>query len=202
MKTEHWDRIRELFDEVSRHPPEAREGVLTALCPDEAGLRNEILSLLEHDERAEPDFLAPPSPVDDPSLPDAPDPLIGARIGKYTIRRVIAGGGMGRVYEAEQDNPKRTVALNVVPTWAWSPAGLRRFEFEVEALARLTHPNIAQIYDAGTCGGNAETPKLMIRAGSGSDRMIRRAVGASRRTFSRATVRRPTTVSPGLRPML
>jgi len=56
MKTEHWDRLRELFDEVSRHPPEARERVLTALCPDEAGLRNEVLSLLEHDERAKPDF--------------------------------------------------------------------------------------------------------------------------------------------------
>ncbi len=151
MKTEHWDRIRELFDEVSRHPPEAQERVLTALCPDEVGLQNEVLSLLEHDERATPDFLAPPSfPPFQGGIEGGPDPLIGRRIGKYTIRRVIAGGGMGRVYEAEQDNPKRTVALKVVPTWAWSPAGLRRFEFEVEALARLAHPNIAQIYDAGT----------------------------------------------------
>ena len=52
-QTEHWDRIRELFEEVSEHPPEARREALQKLCPNDANLQNEILSLLEHDERAE-----------------------------------------------------------------------------------------------------------------------------------------------------
>jgi serine/threonine protein kinase len=157
-------RVDELFEQAIAFPPDARAQFLVEACGLDSELRAEVLSLLEHDERAKPDFLAPPSfpPYQggiEGGAADGPDGLIGKQVGKYSIRRVIAGGGMGRVYEAEQDNPKRTVALKVVPTWAWSPAGRRRFEFEVEALARLTHPNIAQIYDAGTFGGNVETPK-------------------------------------------
>ncbi len=57
---------------------------------------------------------------------------------------------MGAVYEAEQDHPRRIVALKVIKSaWA-SPALLHRFEQESQALARLHHPGIAQVYEAGT----------------------------------------------------
>ena len=57
---------------------------------------------------------------------------------------------MGAVYEAEQEQPRRTVALKVIKSsWA-SPSLLRRFEQESEALARLHHDGIAQVYEAGT----------------------------------------------------
>lgn len=61
---------------------------------------------------------------------------------------------MGVVYEAEQERPHRTVALKVVKTGVLGPELLRRFTRETEALARLHHPGIAQVYEAGAadCG--------------------------------------------------
>jgi len=76
------------------------------------------------------------------------------RIGHYQIRRLLGEGGMGVVYEAEQDFPHRTVALKVIRSGYATREILRRFENEAQALGRLQHPGIAQIYEAGT----AETP--------------------------------------------
>ena len=87
------------------------------------------------------------SPVDDiKSVPPS--------IGRYRIIRLLGEGGMGAVYEAEQDSPHRMVALKVIRPGYADAEMLRRFENETQALARLQHPGIAQIYDAGT----AETP--------------------------------------------
>ena len=66
-----------------------------------------------------------------------------------TITRLIADGGMGRVYEGIQGKPSRTVAIKVVRPGLLSPASMRRFEYESAVLARLSHPGIARIYSAG-----------------------------------------------------
>ncbi|HEV2495736.1 MAG TPA: tetratricopeptide repeat protein [Terriglobia bacterium] len=87
------------------------------------------------------------------SLVDSGQPL-PARIGRYRIIRLLGEGGMGAVYEAEQDFPHRTVALKVIRAGYATLDMLRRFENEAQALGRLQHPGIAQIYEAGT----AETP--------------------------------------------
>src|SRR5438105_3307987 len=71
-------------------------------------------------------------------------------IGRYRILRLIGEGGMGAVYEAQQEQPRRIVALKVIKSSCSSPGLLRRFEQESEALARLQHPGIAQVYEAGT----------------------------------------------------
>jgi tRNA A-37 threonylcarbamoyl transferase component Bud32 len=80
------------------------------------------------------------------------------RIGEYRIRALIGHGGMGAVYEAEQDRPKRTVALKVIRSSSLSPALSRRFELEAELLGRLQHPGIAHIYEAGVAvsGGHSQ----------------------------------------------
>jgi serine/threonine protein kinase len=57
---------------------------------------------------------------------------------------------MGAVYEAEQENPRRTVALKLINQGLVGPEQLRRFEQESQALGRLQHAGIAQIYEAGT----------------------------------------------------
>ena len=73
-----------------------------------------------------------------------------ANIGRYRIIRLLGEGGMGAVYEAEQDQPRRRVALKVIKAaWA-SPELLHRFEQEFQTLGRFHHPGIAQIYEAGT----------------------------------------------------
>ncbi len=84
------------------------------------------------------DFLAPSR---------RPDAL--GRLGHYEVLEVIGQGGMGTVYMAEQDNPRRTVALKVVRPGFASPAIVKRFTHEAQILARLHHPGIAQVYEAG-----------------------------------------------------
>ncbi len=72
------------------------------------------------------------------------------RIGRYEIKRVIASGGMGTVFEGLQDNPRRPVAVKVVKSSFESKEALQRLEYEAQVLARLRHPGIAQIFDAGS----------------------------------------------------
>ena len=72
-------------------------------------------------------------------------------VGPYRLRRIIGEGGMGHVYEATQDQPvKRRVALKRIKRGMDSEQILRRFESERQALALMSHPNIAQVYEAGS----------------------------------------------------
>lgn len=81
------------------------------------------------------------------------DPLLGFSLGAYRITRVLGEGGMGVVYEAQQERPSRTVALKVM-RWSLPSERLRkRFQHEAQALGRLQHPGIAQIFEAGSAPG-------------------------------------------------
>ena len=71
-------------------------------------------------------------------------------IGKYRILGTLGQGGMGVVYEAEQEMPKRRVALKVIRGGTFvDDNAVRMFKREADTLARLKHPNIAGIYEAG-----------------------------------------------------
>ena len=80
---------------------------------------------------------------------------VGTTIGRFRTIRVIGEGGMGVVYLAEQETPRRQVALKVIRPGMASPSLLKRFEFEAQVLGRLQHPGIAAIYDAGTADTGA-----------------------------------------------
>ncbi len=79
------------------------------------------------------------------------------RVGQFTIRRVIASGGMGTVYEAMQENPRRSVAVKVLKRIMADDSSIHRLEYEAQILARLRHPGIAQIYEAGSYTIDNET---------------------------------------------
>jgi eukaryotic-like serine/threonine-protein kinase len=79
----------------------------------------------------------------------APAGAVPASFGRYRILRLHGEGGMGTVYEAEQDNPRRTVALKVIRPGLVSAEFLNRFSHEAQILGRLQHPGIAQVYEAG-----------------------------------------------------
>ena len=88
---------------------------------------------------------APPNPAGGRSLP--------ARIDHYRIVRLLGQGGMGVVYEAEQEHPRRSVALKVMrgagPLERAHAHTLRLFKREMQTLARMEHPCIASIHEAG-----------------------------------------------------
>ncbi len=72
------------------------------------------------------------------------------QIGPYRIVRELGSGGMGRVYLAEQEAPvRRQVALKVVKAGLDTREVLARFQAERQTLARMSHPGIAQVFDAG-----------------------------------------------------
>jgi tetratricopeptide (TPR) repeat protein len=70
--------------------------------------------------------------------------------GRYLIVKELGKGGMGVVYEAEQQNPKRPVALKVIRGGMFvNESGIKMFQREAQTLARLKHPHIAGIYESG-----------------------------------------------------
>lgn len=144
------ERFRELdrlFQEVCDLPEAERAARLVELAPGDEALRSEVLALL----RAEQGGVS--------VTPEAFQSSIAAvlagtaetpeTIGSYRIIRTLGQGGMGIVYEAQQQSPQRSVAIKLLRPGLATPELIRRFEFEAEALGRLQHPSIAHIYEAG-----------------------------------------------------
>lgn len=72
-------------------------------------------------------------------------------IGPYAVRSILGQGGMGAVFLGEQKEPvERLVAIKLIHASLTGPAALHRFTAERQAMARLSHPAIAQIFEAGT----------------------------------------------------
>lgn len=85
------------------------------------------------------------------SSPRSNDSEVGKCIGPYTLLEKIGEGGGGNVYLAEQKVPvRRQVALKIIRLGMDSRSVIARFEAEQQALAMMEHPNIAQVFDAGT----------------------------------------------------
>lgn len=157
-------RLEELFLRAAELPSAERDTFLQRECADDAALLTELRELLAH-HSGEASFLdskvAPGkgllTQLGASALSDA-EPLLPAdkKIGNFHVRGQLGAGGMGVVYVAQQERPKRTVALKVMrrvmadPNSATAQRVLRRFEHEAELLGRLHHPGIAQIFEAGT----------------------------------------------------
>ncbi len=138
-----------LFHKLADRSP-AERGLYYAEQQVSAAVCAELESLLHFDRTSEgslDDYLASAAKQ---VLIERSAPAEGARCGPYRLLRLVGRGGMGAVYEAEQDNPRRAVALKVINTGFASPELMRRFEQESHTLGRLHHPGIAQIYEAGT----------------------------------------------------
>ncbi len=150
MKPERFARLKELLWEAFNLPEEERKAYLDQACGDDPELLSEAEAILT--DGAEPSaVLQRAGMVTDTAVePEGEAPPLPKKIGQYTIKRVIATGGMGVVYEALQEKPRRTVALKVMKSGIASSSALRRFEYESQLLARLQHPGIAQVYEAGT----------------------------------------------------
>ncbi len=104
--------------------------------------------------------------------------LIGTVLGNCTLQQLIGQGGMGAVYLAQQERPRRQVAVKVLmPVTSLKPhqlsAFLERFRRETDAAASLEHPNIMPVYEYGERGGLAYLVMPYISAGTLRDVMER-----------------------------
>jgi len=141
------ERFREaarVFEACREKSGPARLAALRELCGGDEPLRLEVEELLAaHDREADPVRTGGSAGLS--GLADA-DP---ERVGRYEVLGRLGAGGMGVVYRARQASPEREVALKVLPAGALSAAARSRFEHESLALARLDHPGIAGVHEAG-----------------------------------------------------
>ena len=153
MTDERHQRVKALFEGARVRSAEDRERFLESSCDDEA-MRREVLDLLEIHEQSS-GFLEEPAlggsfrlPTDD-GLDATSTGELPERIGHYDVIRLLGAGGMGEVYEARQENPRRSVAVKAIRPGIASPRSLRRFKHEAAVLGRLQHTGIAHVYEAG-----------------------------------------------------
>ncbi|MGE0641776.1 MAG: serine/threonine-protein kinase, partial [Thermoanaerobaculia bacterium] len=146
-------RLEALFHEIADLSPDARRARLAALAADEPEVHAQLLRLLETDRHATSGPFAPREEAPAPGAflqGGARRPEVGDRLGPYRLVRELAQGGMGVVFEAEQEAPlARRVAVKLVRDDLVGPRILERFEAERSSVARMSHPAIAQVFDAG-----------------------------------------------------
>lgn len=93
-------------------------------------------------------------PADSPDADSPPPDLTGRTLGDFQVLRKIGQGGMGQVYLARQLSLKRQVALKILrDDLTANQTALKRFQAEAEAVARISHPNIVQVYAVGEQDG-------------------------------------------------
>jgi serine/threonine protein kinase len=139
------ERIRALFNQVVVLPQPERDSFLQKACGNDEALKREVEALLVHDSV---------DPTGTSSMvPGGLDPerREGSMIGSFKVLSTLGEGGMGVVYLAEQTEPvRRKVALKVIKAGMDTKQVVARFEAERQALAIMSHPGIAQVYEAGT----------------------------------------------------
>src|SRR5262245_53232473 len=111
--TASWERVREIVLAAFEREPSARGPFLDEACAGDVELRDEVDSLLAAEADSSHLSRLDVAPTDPPGTPSTATfvPRAGARIGRYVLRREIASGGMGIVFEAEQKSPARIVAV-------------------------------------------------------------------------------------------
>jgi serine/threonine protein kinase/WD40 repeat protein len=140
-----YQRLKTLLAGALALSPEQRHAYLREQADDDEGLVREALELLAFD--ADDD----PSRVDEfPATAGGLRALVGQAIGPYRLLEVIGEGGMGIVFLAEQTQPiARRVALKIIKVGMDTREVIARFESERQALALMSHPHIARVFDAG-----------------------------------------------------
>jgi len=156
--SERFDELDKIFEAALDLPETERARFLAERC-DDPEVRAKIARLL--DDASGGDTLLPPAGALEGPLGEAfafelsgatNDGLApGRRIDDFELVRPLGRGGMGEVWEAEQLAPvRRRVALKLIRPGLDSERLLARFESERQALALMSHPNIARVFDGGT----------------------------------------------------
>ena len=155
MSSENQERqALDLLQEVLQVPPAHRQEFVNQRCADDDALRAEIMDLLREASATHDSFLeesplpawanaASPNTAS-PSTPSPPD-----RLGAFRVMEPLGEGGMGMVWMGLQERPvRRRVALKVIRR-VHERRARQRFTVECQALAQLSHPNVAALYEVG-----------------------------------------------------
>jgi hypothetical protein len=177
MPTDRWHRVEQLFTETAGRPPAERAAFLARSCGPDAGMREEVASLLTAMERSG-DFLTTPAldvfarQISREGWSVQP----GDRVASYTVERRLGAGGMGEVWRARDERLGRDVAIKLLlPHPSNVEARLRAFRQEARAAGALNHTNVLTVYDIGDHEG---APYLVTECLEGESLRARLAAGA------------------------
>lgn len=158
MSPAGWHEITSIVWRAAELPSGLRTAFVRSACGADAELRREVEALLEHDTAAVTAFARNPlasrfglqGDTQTPAVSVNPPPS-GQMLGPYRLLTEIGAGGMGAVFLAERADRHfdKLVAIKLLRPDRRSGAIVRRFHQEWQALARLEHPNIARLLDAG-----------------------------------------------------
>jgi serine/threonine-protein kinase len=144
MDPARWLRLSPHLDELLELEPSARDARLTEIASDDAGLADELTKMLAL-ETGRDDFLAEPIVVPKALLRE------DSEVGPYRLEQLLGEGGMGQVWRAVRADGlyQRRVALKLLRPGLTDQNLRLRFARERQILARLAHPHIAGLLDAG-----------------------------------------------------
>ena len=144
------ERVAEIVENALEVEAEGRAAFVVDLCGGDTELRAEVESLLRFQKKAR-DFIEAPAYEQNADLLASGGGELekGQFLGDYKILSLLAEGGMGEVYLAEDTKLQRTVAIKLVKQGLGTASIVRHFRNEEKILAGLNHPNIARLYGAG-----------------------------------------------------
>ena len=144
-----WALVAPLLDQALDLEPGERAGLVARLREHSPAAADELAALLAAESSPEVDLL--PEAADSPLLTEA---HAGRSIDRYTLERPIGRGGMGTVWLAHRSDGRfeGKVAIKLLNLALVGRAGEERFAQEGQVLARLAHPHIARLLDAGVAG--------------------------------------------------
>ncbi len=146
LSDERWRELSPHLDRVLELPEDERKTWLDRLRASDAELAEDLETLLEERDRASrEDFLGGAPPASPPTS------LAGQTIGPYTLTSLLGQGGMGTVWLADRSDGRfeGAAAVKLLNASLVGRAGAERFRREGSILARLAHPHIARLLDAG-----------------------------------------------------
>jgi serine/threonine-protein kinase len=161
MTPERWQKIEEIFEAAAEREPQARSAFLDEMCDGDAELRQEVESLLAHQQPT--GHLIPTLVQDAVNLLPQMSSVIsnetrfipGTILAKrYRITGQLGKGGMGEVYRADDLKLGQPVALKFLPERLSKDATmLEHFHREVRTARKVSHPNVCRVFDIGETGG-------------------------------------------------
>jgi hypothetical protein len=146
-------QVSEIFNSAVELPADQRQAFLVTECGADVAMHAEVCALLAAHEGAggfmqDDEALSPDLEAQWARLKPEGE---GDRVGRYKLLQEIGEGGFGTVWMAEQMEPvSRRVALKIIKLGMDTREVIARFESERQALAMMDHPNIAQVFDAGS----------------------------------------------------
>jgi serine/threonine protein kinase len=151
MTRERWQQIERLYHVALAQEASQRATFLEEACHGDEAMRQEIESLLAHEEPASKFMQAPGMAVLAQAMAQGrAGSMIGRQFGAYQILSLLGAGGMGEIYRARDTRLDRIVAIKILPEYLSGKSQSReRFEREARAVSSLNHPHICTLHDIG-----------------------------------------------------